>query len=219
MTMRNTILLGMVVMLALLAVACGGTADAGSTGDNPAGVGTGLTEDYPEALSVPAQLIVGSLQLEESELAIDEALAAELLPLWRAYQSLSDSDTVAEAELQALLNQIQDTMSPEQIEAIASMQLTAEDATALIQEQGGAFGPGDQVAADADGTGNAERGFPAGDFAVGGLPDGVTGGGFGGLSPEQQATALAKRSGDEPGDFATRGLLNALVTSLQVKAG
>ena len=74
-----------------------------------------LSDDYGDALSVQGQLALGTLQLEETELAVDEALAAELLPLWRAAQSLANSDTAADAEVKAVINQIQDTMTPEQV--------------------------------------------------------------------------------------------------------
>lgn len=229
---------GWVVVILLLAgvvAACGRDAGAESAAEEVAAEPGGLSENYADALSVPAQLIVGSLRLEDSDLAIDEAEATELLTLWQAYQSLSSSDTAAAAEVQAVVNQIQDTMSPQQIDTIAAMKLTSEDTTALIQERGVAFGRnGTDSGADGSGQtgGGFGGGFPRGGFeggfSGGGPPGGFGGGGpggdfgggnFGDLSPEERATAIAERVGSQSGDFATRGLLNMLITSLQLKTG
>jgi len=169
-------------------------------------------------LALPVQLAIGSLNLENTESTIDATLAAELLPLWQAYQSLSTSDTAAELELNAVLNQIQDTMNPEQIQAISEMKLTEERVDALIEElgigtRGGLGGPG--------GGGTGGSGFPAG-APSGGIPGGRPGGGPGGLSPEASQTAIAERFG-EGVDFAAvmreRAAMNTLIRTLQVKTG
>jgi hypothetical protein len=172
---------------------------------------------------VTAQLILGSLELEEADMAIDAAEAAQLLPLWQAYQSLSSSDTTATAELDALVSQIQSTMQPGQVAAIAAMQLTADSVPEILEAQGGGQFRG-------NGTGNGafpappEGGFP------GGGPGGIPGGGPGGIpglgpgeaSPEARATAIAQRmaqGGDQGATFLTRGMLNQLIISLQLKTG
>jgi hypothetical protein len=107
-----------------------------------------LEEDFEDALSIQAQLAIGTLQLEQTELALDEALAADLLPLWQALQSLNNSDTAAAAEINAVENQIQETMSVAQLSAIKEMALTGESVTAMIEDGtlalrgGGRFGGG-----------------------------------------------------------------------------
>lgn len=227
--MKKVVLLTVAMLLAVVAVACGRSAGAEPGTTAAATSGAVLAENYADALSVPSQLIVGSLRLEESGLTVDASQAAELLPLWQAYQSLSNSDTAAEAEVQALVKQIQETMSAEQIAAIAAMELTAEDTTALMQDQGTAFARGDQAAGGEEGEGSGERGFggfpggpPGGGFPGpegGGPGGGFPGGGFADMSPEERATAAAERLGGMTGDFATRGLLNALIASLRLKTG
>jgi hypothetical protein len=108
--LRSLLVIGLLVVG--LSAACGG--GEGETAVSPSTDSPRLTADYADALPVQSQLAVGMLQLEETDLAVDEALAAEILPLWRALQSLSNSYTTAEAEITAVLNQIQDTMQPAQ---------------------------------------------------------------------------------------------------------
>ncbi len=236
--MRQTLL--SLLLFVLLLAACGGeaapAAPQASTADgNGAAAATRLSADFAGALPVPSQLILGSLRLEETEQAIDAAQAAQLLPLWQAYQTLSNDDTTAAAELTAIINQIQDSMAPGQIAAIAAMRLTTEKAEALIQEEGlVVMGRG---AGSGQGSGQS-GGFPGGGFPGGmpggGFPGGMPGGGFPGgglggglgggaeLSPEARATAVAERmaaSGANPATLLERAMLGSLIRSLQVKTG
>lgn len=257
--MRNLLIVTIASFSLLALVACGSptaqnsnspdSAEAGavqpasSTAASQLAGSATLGEDYKDALPVVAQLTLGSLKLNTGDsstgsgqdLSIDADEAGKLLPLWQAYQSLSNSDNTAEAELDALVSQIQDTMQPEQVQAIAAMQLTADDIGEVLQAQGpGAFGGGfggrDNAAT---GGGNAREGgfagpppagFPGGGPGgfPGGGPDGVPGGGFANASPEQRATAIAERMAQDGGQaatFMTRGLLNQLITSLRIKTG
>ena len=59
------------------------------------GTATSLNSDYENALSVPMQLVLGTLMLEDTELSVDSNQAAQLLPLWKAARSLGSSDTAA----------------------------------------------------------------------------------------------------------------------------
>ncbi len=241
--MQRTIRIVPFLLLALFLAACGGSDDAAenpssnvaqaaessqtsesntTTVRNPSNGEGRLGMNYTDALPASTQLVFGSLQLKETDQAIDETLAAEILPLWQAYRALSNADTTAQAELDAVINQIQDTMQPEQIQAIAALQLTSEGAQALLQEQGVRFGRG----FGGDNTGDAAGGggFPGGGGRLpGGGPrgGGLPGQGPGGqVDPEARATAIAERfGGDNTGAFLERGMLNALIRSLQVKTG
>ena len=65
-------------------------------------------------------------------------------------------------------------------------------------------------------------GGPPGGGVPGLGPGGGPGGGLGELSPEARATAIAERmasNGDTPGAFLERGMLFALIRTLQVKTG
>ena len=179
-----------------------------------------LADDYADALPASTQLIIGLLKLEETDLAIDEALATQTLPLWQAYQALSNSDTTAEAELQAVVNQLQDAMSPEQIQAIAALQLTAESAQQMMEEQGIGFGRGGNREGGETAPGGGASGGGVAGLRPGGGQGRLPGEGPSQLDPEARATAVAERFGGEnAGAFLERGLLNALIRNLQVKAG
>ena len=228
----------LILMMILFLVACGGTAETETAVSGSETLGdpsttsqdinnasaavdvvaengvVELNEDYPDAVSVQMQLILGSLQLSDGVLAIDETQANDLLPLWRAMESLSQSDTTAAVEITAVLNQIQATMLPEQISAIAAMELTAEDTQTILQESGG-FRLGGR-------TGNEDgQSFAGGDGPpAGGLPGGGPGGGgFGGnADPEAVQTRLAERFG-EGVDPMAQLLMGTLIRNLEVTAG
>jgi len=190
--------------------------------------GIRLQDDYDDALSIQGQLAAGTLLLEETELAVDEALAADLLPLWRAAQSLINSDTAAALEIDAVYNQIQDTMSPDQIYTIAEMELTEETLATMLEEgelvlgQGGLFGgrgertgSGEQLIPPEGGS----QGRPGGGFPGGGSGQGPGGGIPEGLDPEALATRQAQFAGNEQGSFQERGLIMAVILTLELKTG
>src|SRR3990172_2982293 len=83
-----------------------------------------LTTDYIDAASLRNQLAFGTLKLSDTANAITPEQAKQLLPLWQALLSLTGSDTTAEAELTALQDQVVQTMTSEQLQAIAAMQIT-----------------------------------------------------------------------------------------------
>jgi hypothetical protein len=165
-----------------------------------------LTTDYPDALSLQAQLALGAIQLDETDLAVDETQAAALLPLWQALSALSRSDTTAVAELNAVINQIQESMTPAQISAIAAMRLTGATVTEL-QESG-------VLVAGRQGGGSAGLGVP-GSGRGGGMGGGIPGMG---ADPSAQATRQAESaaSGANPSE---QMLTNAVLRLLQTKTG
>lgn len=95
-----------------------------------------LTQDYPDALSLRSQLIVGTFRLEETEWMITPQQAGEMLPLWQLLRTLSGTDSANQAETEALLVQIQESLIPEQIQAIQAMRLTDTDNQALLESLG-----------------------------------------------------------------------------------
>lgn len=226
--MNKTILLSAAVLLMASLAACGSTGGATSEG------GGGLTDSYEGALSVPEQLILGTLKLEETEYAVSSDQAAELLFLWQAYLSMIQSDTAAEAEIDALIDQIQETMTADQIAAIAAMELTQDHVATLVQEMG-IIGPGGATPEGATGNSSGEsfiiegRGLPEGGAPPGGqfqgggpsggqMPGGavVMGEGAGqNLSQDQIATLQAERGtgggrANRPGMFLLNPLLQFL---------
>ena len=84
--------------------------------------------------------MAGTMLLDGSENAVDAEQAAALLTLWKAYDTISSSQTAAEAEITALFKQIKGEMSAEQLAAIDEMGLTDETIQAKLQELGIQFG-------------------------------------------------------------------------------
>lgn len=190
---------------------------------------TGLQDSFDDALSIQGQLAVGTLLLEETDLAVDEALAAELYPLWQAVQSLSNSDTAAEVEVQAVVNQIQGAMRAEQVAAIAEMQLTAESLTTMLDEGtlafgGGGFGRGSGEEGEGSGEGRPGGGLgggPGGGVPGAGRPGGGPGGGAfsEGIDPDAIATRQAEFAEGDTLSFQERAMLGAVVRLLGTKTG
>ncbi len=230
--MRKSILfiLALAVMGAM--VGCG-TGNGDTTGNEQVSAGTSqasrLRDDYEDALSVQVQLAAGILLLEETDLAVDEAMAAELLPLWRAAQTLMNSDTAAALEIEAVYNQIQDTMTPDQIAAIAEMELTEASLTSLMEEgaldfsrggfaggRGADLGEGFTPPEGGFGPGG---GFPGGDFPGGPGGEGPGGGLPEGMNPEIMATRQVQSSEGGAENFMDRMLITAVIRALEMKTG
>ncbi len=140
-----------------------------------------LDTSYEGALSVSNQLMLGTLLLEEMEHAVTQEQAKTLLPLWQALQG---GGVTIQAEIDAVLKQIEEAMTQEQLQAIAAMQLTQEDLRAWMEEQGmesprpGAGGPGGDMS---DEEREAVRATME---AGGGFPGGPPGGSDGEMPPE-----------------------------------
>jgi len=220
-----------IIMLALVfaLVACGGA----STTDTVVSDGTSSGNTARE-LSLPTQLLIGTLKLEGTDLAVDAQQASDLLPLWQAYNELMTSDTAAQAEIDAVVSQIQETMTPQQVQAITDMKLTQQDEFSIMQELGlvanrpeasgtpgassGRVFQGD--APDADRgfiiTGGGPSDYPGGGPSGG--AGGVPGGGQG-FDPQQMATAQAGRAQSSgTSERIPTPLLNALIDLLQKRA-
>jgi hypothetical protein len=212
------------VILMLTLTACGaassGTQQAASTQQNG-------------SLPIQEQVLIGTFKLEGTPQAVTAQQAAQLLPLWQVYKDLSGSDTAAQEEIDGLVQQIQDTMTPEQMQAIKDMNLTRQDVFTVMQAQGISFGGqgGQNLSPEQIATLQARRGSgngftpPQGGFqGGGGGGGGFPGGGPGGqnFTPQQQATAQARRANGGGGGGFNRvpsALIDAMVQFLQKKAG
>lgn len=248
--MRNIIILISTALLSLiLLTACSASTqsdsgqaavEAGSSAADAAVHEAGLaTTPIPGAgnASLAMQLALGTFKLEGTDYPVDAEQAAALLPLWKAARSLSQSDTVATEELQAVIDQIKDTMTAEQLAALDGMSLSFEDMGAIAEELGlelgfgaGQFG---DISPEMRATMQAARDsgqFPPGGFGDGpgpgfggGGPGGGAGpgGGFGqgeSLSPEQRQTAVAERGGFRRAGLGVPALLlDAVIEFLEAK--
>jgi peptidoglycan hydrolase CwlO-like protein len=197
------------LIILLMLSACGGSnegaGDIEQQSDSSAVEGTssdapslpesnpGLGENFRGAMPLSAQLGFGTLLLEDSEYAVNPDQAAELLPLWKAARSLSESETVAQAELDAIFNQIEETMTAEQTNAIAEMQFSSEEMAQLMEDLGISFGFGgrgfENLTPEMQATAEAAR--ESGEFPAGGFPGG------GSLEVDFPAEVILKDKGQE----------------------
>jgi hypothetical protein len=205
---RSTLLL-LITSLALLLSACGtpatpapatsASADSGpeavtatpapanSVAERPS-----LNITYADALSPRLLLSLGTLKLAETASPITPEQAPQLLILWQALTNLTNSGTGATEEVNALLLQIEQTLSADQIDAINAMQLTQVEMQTWAQANGTTTGTG-------GGSGGGQ--------------------GSGGLSAEARATRQAENGktgstgGNENGLSAA--IANALIAYLQ----
>jgi hypothetical protein len=234
-----------VMMIAALAAGCSGAnnptgGSAAPLGTEPTGsaLSTALPANYENALPAATQLAVGIFKLEESSTPLSAEQAAAMLPLWKAYRSLTTAEQSSAQEIDALITQIRETLSEDQLKSIADLQLTGEDLMQLVQEKNlslGAGGPGGGAGLSAEerATRQAQR-FEGQGSAPGGRPEG---GGFGpgGMgpgggvmpggelppgamaTPSVRETAIAQRarSGDSR---VSPGLVEALIAYLESKA-
>lgn len=217
----------LLTILALTLTACGAS-------DSAAPATVSQTGSAAGSLSGSTLLLLGTLKLDGADQAVTAAQAKELLPLWQVYQSLSTSDTAAQAEITALEKQIEETMTKEQMQAIQAMNLTPQDSFAILQQMGLGGGRGQSSNSRSNNSqGNGNNFTPPGGGAPPDMIGGGGGGGFSGqggggaqgdgsgqgFSPEQIATAQASRSQRSGGNFMQSGLLDALIQYLQKLAG
>ena len=192
------ILFTLIMVISLTLTACGATATQNNTASIPT--------DYENALSAQLQLSVGTLKLEGTDLAVDADQALELIPLWQVLNTLAESGSTAPEETDALILQIQETMTTEQINAIVAMQLSLEDVGTIMQEYGLSSGMGSGE--------TPPEGFTPGSGRSSDVP-GLSGGGSGenatGMTPEEIATAQAER---EEGTIVNSKLTSAITVGL-----
>lgn len=231
----STVTIGLILVLAL--VGCGSASDqkaneSQSTNTNEqAESSLVLVSSSGDDLSLQGKLAMGTLKLEGTELAVDEAQAADLLPLWQALDALTNSDTTAAAELNAVVSQIQEAMSAAQIEALNGMELTSDSLTTMIESGDLGFGAGGLRGGQGSGEtgegvprgfgGGFGGGFPGAGGGPGGgqFPGGGPGGGIGELNEDDIATRVAQFEEGGTEVFQERMLMRAVVGLLQTKTG
>ena len=144
--MKRSLVLITLLTLALTLTACGGspvqTVDAVPAADaQPAAesvesapaaapvaeaAAVALNMDYEGALSQKLLLSLGSMELANTEYALNAEQASLMLFYWQALNNMTASGNSATEEVAAILTQIEETFTPEQITAINQMQLNSE---------------------------------------------------------------------------------------------
>jgi hypothetical protein len=176
-------------------------------------------------LPVETQLAVGTLKLNGTAQDITSEQAKELVVYWQVYKELSQSQTAAQAEVDGLTAQIQETMSDDQMQAITNMNLTQQDVLASMQ--------GVTVASSSSGnstvsvpSGSANGGMPAGEPPAdggGAPPDGGIPADMGGAASTSASSAASQTQSSQAGTSSTvitgvpSALVEAVIQSLQQK--
>ncbi len=184
--MKHITLVTLIFALAL--AACGGAATPAPASAPDTYASPNLDTTYEGALSARNQLLLGALELDGTPDAITTEQAATLLPLWQALKSTTQSGASAQAEVSALLTQIESAMTAEQLTAVREMQLTQTDLQEWAAANGITLGGG---------TGQPRSGQ--------------------GLSPEARATRQAEegRTPGNAGGGASTAMLDAVITYLE----
>ncbi len=97
---------------------------------------TVLSIEYSDAANLRSQLAYGTIKLADTPNAITSDQAKTLIPLWQAVISLSGDTTTASEELTAVQDQITAALTSEQLQAIATMQITNAGLNVFYAEYG-----------------------------------------------------------------------------------
>ena len=194
--MKRILFLTLVLSLAL--AACGTSAPAASSSttntDTEAYVSPNLDTSYENALSARLQLNLGSLKLAETNTPIMPEQAKVMLPLWQGLANMTRSGNSAQAEVNAILAQIEASFTQDQLSAIRDMKLTSADIQTWAAANNVTSGGGGQP-----GAGQGQ-------------------GGGSGMSAEARATQQAAEgvtSSSNGGNGVSTQMLNALIDYLQ----
>lgn len=169
-------------------------------------------------LPIETQLAVGTLKLAGTDQDVTADQAKELVVYWEVYKQLSQSQTAAQKELDALVTQIQETMTAEQVSAISEMNITQQDVFASMQ--GVNVGSSNSSNSVSVPSGSSGGGMPAGGPpADGGAPP------DGGISPDMSGAASALNTGQTKSAQSSSGasanvpsaLVDAVIQLLQKK--
>jgi len=174
-------------------------------------------------MPIETQLAVGTLKLTGTDQDITVDQAKELVVYWEVYKELSESETAAQAEIDGLIAQIQETMTSNQMQAITDMNITQQDVFASMQG----------VAVTSNNSSNTTVSLPSGSSSGGSMPAGeppADGGGAppdGGISGDMSGAASTSNTGQSQSTGTSSGsavtanvpsaLVEAVIQSLQQK--
>jgi len=233
---NSPIVIFLLVIAFILAGCSGGTAAATTAAQGAAGTGATLT--------LTDKLAPGILKLEGSDLAVTTEQAKELLPLWKAVKTLSSSDTASQLEIEAVYQQIQDTLTADQLASIEALDLSGSNLQQLMSDLGIEMGnPVDTGLTDSEratkiaelrASGQlAQGGGPGGPGGADGVPSGgvqrppdggggfVTGGDFppDGADAGTSGTQTAPRVNGRGGFGMSQIFIDPLIKLLTTRAG
>jgi hypothetical protein len=176
------LVIGTVLLTACSGMMAPGQASAGSATDTAS---TALTA---------SELVAGTLKLQGSDQAVTSTQAKELLTLWEAYKQVNNSDTSSPLEVSALVSQINENMTADQISAIKAMGITANDIQSLADENGASI-TSTSSSSTTDSTSSSSSSGMGGGPGGGQMPGGdMSGGDMGGSAPVDGGNAGSSSS-------------------------
>jgi hypothetical protein len=173
----------------------------------------------PSGLQVKDKLAVGILKLEDSTLAVTAAQARDLLFMWKGIKSLNTNNNTSPLEIAAIYDQMQETLTPQQVQSIRDMNITDGDIGMLMQKYG-IVSTNPVVGANTKKTStSSNRGGPGGDPMMGPPPGGdMMGGPMGGAGTNSNAkTSSTTKSSSAPNYNLV--FIDAVIQVLKHKTG
>ncbi|HMD89171.1 MAG TPA: hypothetical protein VKF38_08410 [Anaerolineaceae bacterium] len=126
---KKSAIISIFLVLLVMLSACGSSATTSSSSAQSQQV-------TPSSLTLQNKLGLGILKLQGTSLAVTAEQANTLLPLWKAVKVLSTNNITSPAEMTALYQQIEDSLTSNQVQAIKNLSLTQAELNTLIQQQG-----------------------------------------------------------------------------------
>ncbi len=181
------------------------------------GSASAATQSASQGLSTATRLAVGTLKLEGTSNAVTASQASQLLTLWQAYQSLNGSDTTSQVELDALVKQIESTLTSEQLKAIDAMELTEQSVSEVLQSVGGSPSA-NAPASTPSSSAQSQSAQPGGQ---GGMPPGDAGNPMSDITnglTTQSTPVATQTTANTASSQVNQILLQALIQMLQTRS-
>ncbi len=170
-----------------------------------------LNTDYTDAVSVAEQLLTGTFMLADTNLSLTGEQTAQLIPLWTSLKE-AVQNSAAQEQTDAILQQIESTLTAEQVKAIADFKITRQSMMSVLQDKGVTMG-GPQ------GNGNGGPNGSGGGTPPDGTPPAGGPGNGNGTPPQMDGTPQAGNPPQGRGNFLPPELIDALIQFLQGTQG
>ncbi len=168
-----------------------------------------LNTDYTDAVSVAEQLLTGTFMLADTNLSLTGEQTAQLIPLWTSLKDAAQN-SVTQEQTGTILQQIESTLTAEQVKAIAEFKITRQSMMSVLQDKGVTMGgPQGNGGPNGQGAGTPPDGTP---------PAGGPGNGNG-TPPQMDGTPVAGNPPQGRGNFLPAELIDALIQFLQGTQG
>lgn len=168
-----------------------------------------LNTKYTDAVSVAEQLLTGTFMLADTNLSLTGEQTAQLIPLWTSLKE-AVQNSAAQEQTDAILQQIESTLTAEQVKAIVDFRITRQSMMSVLQDKGVTMGgPQGNSGPNGSGGGTPPDGTP---------PAGGSGNGNG-TPPQMDGTPVAGNPSQGRGSFLPPELIDALIQFLQGTQG